>query len=64
MQNAPERLTHEEVAKLRCSFCGKKEAEVQKLVVASRQSPDVAICDECFVFVAEIMTGETPTVLP
>ena len=60
--NGPKRLTEEQVRNARCSFCGKNKSEVRKLVVAGAHAPDIAICDECFVYVAEIMTGETPVV--
>ena len=40
---------------LRCSFCGKREHEVTKLVAG----PKVFICDECVV-AYEAMYGEKP----
>ena len=36
---------------LRCSFCGRKETEVLKLVAGSR----VYICDQCVVLASRIM---------
>lgn len=40
---------------LRCSFCGKKEAEVSKLVAG----PRVYICDECVAVASRLMEGGT-----
>lgn len=40
---------------LRCSFCGKKETEVSKLVAG----PRVYICDECVVFASRIMESHS-----
>jgi hypothetical protein len=40
-----------QLRKLRCSFCGKKETEVSKLVAG----PGVYICDECAALVSRIM---------
>lgn len=60
--NESKSLTAEQVENARCSFCGKAKSEVRKLVVAGAHAPDIAICDECFVYVAEIMTGKTPVV--
>ena len=37
--------------KLRCSFCGKKETQVSKLVAG----PHVYICDECVEIASQIM---------
>ena len=42
---------------LRCSFCGKNEAEVSKLVAG----PRVYICDECVALASHIMGGGTHT---
>jgi len=39
---------------LRCSFCGKKESEISKLVAG----PRVYICDECVVLAQRIMDGD------
>ena len=40
--------------KLSCSFCGKKEDEVRKLVAG----PGVYICDECIELCSEIVSEE------
>jgi ATP-dependent Clp protease ATP-binding subunit ClpX len=40
---------------LRCSFCGKKETEVAKLVAG----PRVCICDECVAVASRIMEGDS-----
>ena len=37
--------------KLRCSFCGKKETQISKLVAG----PRVYICDECVAIASQIM---------
>jgi ATP-dependent Clp protease ATP-binding subunit ClpX len=39
---------------LRCSFCGKFEKEVRKLVAG----PDVYICDDCVKICVEIMADK------
>jgi ATP-dependent Clp protease ATP-binding subunit ClpX len=39
---------------LRCSFCGKSQEEVRKLIAG----PDVYICDECISLCNEILTEE------
>ena len=39
---------------LRCSFCGKSQHEVRKLIAG----PDVCICDECVRFTSEIIKEE------
>lgn len=39
---------------LYCSFCGKSEAEVRKLVAG----PCVFICDECSELIAEMMKDD------
>lgn len=46
--------------RLVCSFCGKSEAEVAKLVAG----PRVYICDECVALASQIMTGESGSQLP
>ena len=38
----------------RCSFCGKYEQQVAKLIAA----PDANICDECVQVSMELITGE------
>ena len=42
----------EEQAQIRCSFCGKPEAEVGKIIAG----PDVFICDECVRICADTLT--------
>ena len=39
---------------LRCSFCGKRDEEVSKLVAG----PRVYICDECVAIASRIMDGD------
>ena len=39
---------------LRCSFCGKSQEEVRKLIAG----PDVYICDECIALCNEILAEE------
>jgi ATP-dependent protease Clp ATPase subunit len=51
--------------KLRCSFCGKKETQVSKLVAG----PHVYICDECVAVASQLMhdspdNNQPPTVQP
>ncbi|HEX9945653.1 MAG TPA: ClpX C4-type zinc finger protein [Thermoanaerobaculia bacterium] len=41
--------------RLACSFCGKSEAEVAKLVAG----PKVYICDRCVVLATEMMQGQS-----
>ena len=41
--------------RLRCSFCGKRDAEVSKLVAG----PRVYICDECVAVASRLMDGGT-----
>ena len=41
---------------LRCSFCGKTQDQVQKLIAGSRK--DVYICDECVDLCAELLEEE------
>src|SRR5215212_4351739 len=46
--------------RLRCSFCGKDESEISKLVAG----PRVYICDACVAVAKRMMeddTGDTPT---
>jgi hypothetical protein len=40
---------------VRCSFCGKSQHEVRKVVAG----PDVIICDECVALCNDIMSNET-----
>ena len=42
--------------KLACSFCGKKQDEVRKLIAG----PSVYICNECIDLCGEILAEETP----
>jgi ATP-dependent Clp protease ATP-binding subunit ClpX len=46
-----------QLRKLRCSFCGKKENEISKLVAGPRvyTGPRVYICDECAAVVSRIL---------
>jgi ATP-dependent Clp protease ATP-binding subunit ClpX len=44
-------------AELRCSFCGKTQEEVQRLIAG----PDVYICDECISLCNEIISQENIT---
>lgn len=67
--NAPKEVTQDQMRELtrdaRCSYCGKSQSEVRKLVMAAAHAPDapsIGICDECFVPVAEVMTGKTPVI--
>ncbi|MDO9611927.1 MAG: ATP-dependent Clp protease ATP-binding subunit ClpX, partial [Serpentinimonas sp.] len=43
-----------------CSFCGKSQHEVRKLI----SGPSVFICDECIALCSDIMRDELPTTLP
>lgn len=45
---------------LRCSFCGKDEKQVAKLVAG----PRVFICDKCVAFAQQIMSDPTEGVGP
>ncbi|MBG0777190.1 MAG: ATP-dependent Clp protease ATP-binding subunit ClpX [Desulfovibrionaceae bacterium] len=53
MANKKTGLPHE----LSCSFCGKNQDEVQRLIAG----PDVYICDECVTLCNEIIAQETVT---
>ncbi|MBU1567267.1 MAG: ATP-dependent Clp protease ATP-binding subunit ClpX [Proteobacteria bacterium] len=44
----------------RCSFCGKKQDDVDKLIAG----PDVFICDECIELCNEIVQDKKETILP
>lgn len=44
------------ISKLACSFCGKKQDEVRKLIAG----PSVYICNECIELCSEILAEETP----
>jgi ATP-dependent Clp protease ATP-binding subunit ClpX len=41
---------------IRCSFCGKRGTEVERIVAGS--TPSVAICNECIVLCAQIVAEE------
>ena len=41
--------------KIRCSFCGKSQEQVRKLIAGSN---NVFICDECIELCAEILEEE------
>jgi ATP-dependent Clp protease ATP-binding subunit ClpX len=43
-------------SKLRCSFCGKDQGEVKKLIAG----PSVYICNECADICVEIIIDHTP----
>ena len=44
---------------IRCSFCGKRGTEVQKIVAGP--TPAVAICSECVALCAQIVAEERGT---
>lgn len=45
---------------MKCSFCGKKEDEVDKLIAASNK---IAICDNCVLDCVDILVyGEPDTI--
>ncbi len=44
---------------LRCSFCGKGQHDVKKLI-ASSELPRVYICDECIAVCAFILEEDQP----
>ncbi len=46
----------------RCSFCGKAQAQVRKLIAAS--SKDIYICDECIEVCSELIAEEYDTIQP
>jgi len=48
------------LSKLRCSFCGKNETEVLKLVAG----PRVYICDKCVAIASQIMSDSRGDSLP
>jgi ATP-dependent Clp protease ATP-binding subunit ClpX len=48
--------THEQSANLVCSFCGKSQDQVRRLIAG----PTVLICDECTVLCLEILTDQGP----
>jgi ATP-dependent protease Clp ATPase subunit len=48
-------MTNGDKKALRCSFCGKKQDEAQKLIAG----PSVYICDECIDRCVEILNRDT-----
>ena len=48
-------MNEEDIAKLRCSFCGKSQHEVRKLIAG----PTVYICDECIGLCNDIIAEES-----
>src|SRR5690242_1671089 len=48
-------MTHDARSLVTCSFCGKTQREVRKVVAG----PDVHICDECIGLCNAIIDGET-----
>ena len=44
--------------KAKCSFCGKSQNEVHKLVFAPQGKGDGAICSDCIKVCASIVVGE------
>ena len=47
----------DEKRQLRCSFCGKPQDQVKKLIAG----PDVYICDECVALCADIVDEDVET---
>lgn len=47
-------MSEEKKKLLRCSFCGKTETEVHRLI----QGPGVRICDKCVAFCAELLNDQ------
>ena len=43
-----------------CSFCGKNQYEVRKIIAASKEgdSQNAAICDECVELIIDILEGD------
>ena len=52
----PPTPTTEALGSIRCSFCGKRGTEVERIVAGSK--PGVAICNECIVLCAQIVAEE------
>ena len=52
-----EKFTAEQVKDTKCGFCGKTREEVKSLVVGL--APEVAICDECVTYAAELVELES-----
>ena len=55
----PEKKSTTGSKNLFCSFCGKSQHEVRKLI----SGPSVFICDECIALCSDIMRDELPTTL-
>ena len=53
-------MFNEEKGKLKCSFCGKPQEQVKKLVAG----PGVYICDECIELCNEIIAEELAEISP
>lgn len=49
-------MVRDRLQKLRCSFCGKSEDKVKKLVAG----PGVFICDQCVALCNQIIADEPP----
>jgi ATP-dependent protease Clp ATPase subunit len=46
----------------KCSFCGKDQTQVEKLIVATERIPVVSICNECVVVCNRILAqNSTPS---
>ena len=51
--------------KLHCSFCGKSQDAVQKLISSPKERPDTYICDECVTVCVKILDDDSrPPVQP
>jgi len=48
---------------LSCSFCGKTEDEVRKLIAGEEPDRAVHICDECVDRCNDIIFGEAPSII-
>jgi ATP-dependent protease Clp ATPase subunit len=44
----------------KCSFCGKDQTQVEKLIVAIERIPVVSICNECVVVCNRILAQNLP----
>ena len=47
-------MVNQDDSRLKCSFCGKSQDQVKKLIAG----PDVSICDECVDLCNEILEEE------
>jgi ATP-dependent protease Clp ATPase subunit len=45
--------------KLHCSFCGKSQDAVAKLISSPQERPGTYICDECVWISVEILNGKS-----